>query len=73
VPVRLNPEAAKAWGLALSFGWRVAAGVVIGYWLDNWLDTTPIFISVMSIGALVGAIADMLRISKADSKSDEES
>jgi F0F1-type ATP synthase assembly protein I len=73
VPVRLNPEAAKAWGLALSFGWRVAAGVVIGYWLDNWLDTTPIFISVMSIGALVGAVADMLRISKADSKSDEES
>lgn len=73
MPVRLNPEAAKAWGLALSFGWRIAAGVVIGYWLDNWLDTTPIFISVMSIGALVGAIADMLRISKADSKSDEES
>ena len=73
MPVRLNPEAAKALGVALSLGWRIAAGVVVGYWLDGWLDTTPIFISLMSIGALVGAVADMLRVSKADSKSHEES
>jgi F0F1-type ATP synthase assembly protein I len=73
VPVGLNPEAAKAWGMALSFGWRIAAGVVIGYWLDGWLYTAPIFIGLMSIAALVGAIADMLRVSRAESKSREES
>lgn len=59
--------------MALTFGWRIAAGVVIGYWLDGWLGTTPVLISVMSIGALVSAVADMLRIAKKDSKSDAES
>ena len=71
MPVRLTPDAAKAWGLALSFGWRVAAGVLVGYWIDQWLETTPIFISVMSIGALVGAVADMLRISRPTSARDD--
>ncbi len=62
--MRLTPQAAQAWGLALGFGWRIAAGAIIGYWIDEWQGTTPIFITVLSIGALVGAVADMLRISK---------
>ena len=61
--VRLTPQAAKAWGLALSFGWRIAAGVLIGNWIDERFDTTPIFIMILSIGALVGSIRDMLRAS----------
>ena len=76
MPVRLTPQAAQAWGLALSFGWRIAAGVLIGYWIDNRFDTTPIFIMVLSIGALVGAIRGMLRVSSAAAqppKDDEES
>ena len=68
MPVRLTPDAAKAWGLALSFGWRVAAGVLVGYWIDNHFDTTPIFITILSIGALAGAIRDMIRVSNATSE-----
>ena len=70
---RLTPEAARAWGLALSFGWRITAGVLAGYWLDAWLGTAPIFISLLSIGALVGAIADMLRVSNAAVHDDDGS
>lgn len=41
------------WALALRLmgvGWFVAASVVIGiiggYWIDRWLNTTPLFIIV---------------------------
>lgn len=71
MPVRLNPEAAKAWGLALSVGWRIAAGVIIGSWIDKRLETTPIFITVLAIGALVSVISDLVRSSKRSSQSDD--
>jgi F0F1-type ATP synthase assembly protein I len=64
VALRVDPRNAQAWGLALSFGWRVAAGVLVGYWLDGWLDTGPLFLLVFSIGALTGSIFDMLRASR---------
>jgi len=70
--MRLTPQAAQAWGVALSFGWRIAAGLVLGYWMDEWLGTAPIFITVGSIGALVSAVADMLRISKRGTTGDSD-
>jgi F0F1-type ATP synthase assembly protein I len=46
------------WALALRLtgvGWFVAASVVIGiiggYWIDRWLNTTPLFII---IGVVLG-------------------
>jgi len=63
-PVKLSPDSARAWGLALSIGWRIAAGVLVGAWIDGRFETTPIFVTVLSIGALVSAVADLLRSSK---------
>lgn len=47
-------------GLAWSFGWRIAAGVVVGYYLDLWLSTTPLFTLVFAIAALVAGVRGIL-------------
>lgn len=70
--LRVDPRNVQAWGLALSFGWRVAAGVLLGYWLDGWLGTAPIMLTVFAIAALAGSIFDMLRASKRTAPSGRE-
>jgi F0F1-type ATP synthase assembly protein I len=64
VPPRLDPRTAQTVGVALGFGWRIAAGVLLGYWLDGRLETAPIFLTVFAIAALTGSIYDMLRVSR---------
>jgi F0F1-type ATP synthase assembly protein I len=69
VALRVDPRGAQTWGLALSFGWRIAAGVLVGYWLDGWLDTGPVFLTVFAVGALAGSIYEMLRASGSSPRS----
>ncbi len=42
--------------LALGVGWAVAAGAIIGYYLDSYLSTSPLFILLLTVGAMSGAI-----------------
>ena len=42
--------------LALGVGWSVAAGAVLGYYLDNYLGTSPLFTLLLTVGAMSGAI-----------------
>ena len=42
--------------LALGMGWSVAAGAIIGYYLDSYLGTSPLFTLLMTVGAMSGAI-----------------
>ena len=58
----MTPATAEALGLAWGFGWRVAGGVVLGYFLDEWLGTEPLFLAVLAFLAFGSGIADFLRI-----------
>lgn len=42
--------------LALGIGWSVAAGAVIGYYLDGYLGTSPLFTLLLTVGAMSGVI-----------------
>lgn len=65
---RLDPMAAQALGLAWGFGWRVAAGLLIGVYLDRWLATAPVFLIVFTMGSLVVGIVEFLRIARSSAR-----
>ncbi len=46
--------------LALGVGWVVAAGAIIGYYLDGYLGTSPLFALILTIGAMSGAIYTLI-------------
>ena len=48
--------------VAWSLGWRIAAGVLIGSWLDGYFDTSPLFILIVGLGALVAAVRMLIAI-----------
>ena len=49
-----------ALGLAWSFGWRIAAALLAGYYLDDWLGTTPVLTLLFSVAALVVGVRQLL-------------
>jgi F0F1-type ATP synthase assembly protein I len=51
---------ARALALAWSLGWRIAAGLIIGYQLDAWLGTSPWLTLLLAIAALVAAVRQLL-------------
>jgi F0F1-type ATP synthase assembly protein I len=53
-------------GLAWGFGWRVVAGVILGFYLDGWLGTSPLFLVVLAVGSLVAAVAELIRAAAPD-------
>ena len=51
---------AQLLALAWALGWRVAAGIIIGYYGDVWLGSAPWLTLLFSIAALVSAVRQML-------------
>lgn len=47
--------------LGSEFGVSIVAGVVAGWYLDEWLGTAPLFLLVLAIGAFAGALYRMIR------------
>ena len=60
---RLDPQTTQVLGLAWGFGWRITAGLFLGYYLDRWLGTAPLLLIAFTIGSFVAGIADFLRLS----------
>ena len=58
-------------GLAWSFGWRIGAGVLLGFYLDRWLGTSPLLLVVFALGSLVAAVAELIRAAAPDASGDE--
>jgi F0F1-type ATP synthase assembly protein I len=48
--------------LAWSLGWRIAAGLLLGYYLDLKLGTSPVLTLTLSIAAMVVAVRQMLAV-----------
>ena len=42
----------------------VGASLFIGYWLDRWLNTSPVFIIILSLFGVVAAIKAMVNLAK---------
>jgi len=54
--------AADVLALAWSLGWRIAAGLVVGYYLDGWLGTSPVMTLTLAIAAMVLAVRQLLAV-----------
>jgi hypothetical protein len=52
--------AAGALGLGWSLGWRIAAGLIAGYYLDAKLGTSPFLTLLLSITAMVVGVRQIL-------------
>ena len=55
-----NVGSAELLALAWSLGWRITAGIVIGYYADVWLGTGPWLTLFLSIAALVSGVRQMI-------------
>jgi F0F1-type ATP synthase assembly protein I len=62
--VRMSPATAQALGLAWGFGWRVAAGTLLGWFIDGRLGTEPIFLAIFALAAFVSGISDFIKVSQ---------
>lgn len=57
---------ALAWGL----GWRIAAGIILGYYADVWLGTSPWLTLALALTALVSGVRQMIVLLDAQRQSD---
>jgi F0F1-type ATP synthase assembly protein I len=64
VAVGVRPSTAKALALAWGFGWRIVAGLALGYYLDRWMGTSPLWILVTTLGSFVASITEFIRVSR---------
>ena len=67
--VTLKPETAKTLGLAWGFGWRIGAGLLLGYYLDLWMGTSPLWLFVVTLGSFVAGVGEFIRLTRASSSS----
>lgn len=57
-------------GLAWGFGWRIVAGVLLGFYLDRWAGTSPLFLVVFAIGSLIASVTELVRAASPETDSD---
>jgi F0F1-type ATP synthase assembly protein I len=53
---------ARYGALALGMGWSVAAGALVGYYLDGYLGTSPLFTLVLTLGAVGGSLYNLITV-----------
>jgi F0F1-type ATP synthase assembly protein I len=66
----LDAPATKALGLAWGFGWRIGAGLFLGYYLDRWLGTGPLLMVVFTIGSFIAGIVEFVRVAASTRRRD---
>lgn len=75
VPSRLQYESSSA-GLGFRMGIELMVGVVVGlglgWLLDRWLDTKPLFMIVLMILGMGAGILNVVRASKELDKADNQ-
>jgi F0F1-type ATP synthase assembly protein I len=54
----------QALAIAWSLGWRVAAGILVGYYLDEWLGTSPWLTLVFSLAAFASSVRTMIALTR---------
>ena len=51
-------------GVGLEFGASVIGGLAVGYYLDEWLGTEPVFVLLCVFGALVVTVTHLVALSR---------
>ena len=69
MPMSIRPETARALALAWGFGWRIGAGLVLGYYLDLWMGTSPLWLLVVTLGSFVASVTEFIRLTRAETRS----
>jgi len=58
----------RQWGLLSTIGIALVAstcvGLAIGYYLDKWLDTKPVFLIILTVLGIVAGFKEMFSIIK---------
>ena len=57
-------KAGRFAALGTEFGVTIVAGVVLGYYLDGWLGTGPLFTLLGSVAAFAGSVYRMIAMLK---------
>jgi F0F1-type ATP synthase assembly protein I len=63
LPLDEDPRYAAALryaAIGIEFGTIVVAGVIAGYYLDQYLGTAPLFSLLLTIGGMIGAVQRLL-------------
>ena len=55
---------ARALDLGMQFTFAVVIGVVLGYYLDRWLGTEPVFLLILTGLGVAAAIRSLLRFAR---------
>ena len=53
---KLILKAGRFGALGFEFGGTIVAGVLIGYYLDQWTGVAPLFTLLFTLGGLAGAL-----------------
>lgn len=61
---RPRPAHLELLGIAWNFGWPIATGVLLGYWLDERLGTSPGLTLGFGIGAMAAAVQRLIGLTK---------
>jgi F0F1-type ATP synthase assembly protein I len=45
--------------------------VVLGFYLDRWVGSSPLFLVVFALGSLVAGVVELIRAAAADARRDQ--
>jgi len=71
----MNPDlkAARFMALGMEFAATVVAGVIVGYYMDGWLGTPPLFTLLLTLGGMGGALYRLIwNLKKSTSQTDDD-
>jgi len=63
-PGSRRPAHLQLLAISWNFGWPVAAGVVLGHWIDEAAGTSPAATLVLGVGAMSAAVWRLLVLSR---------
>jgi F0F1-type ATP synthase assembly protein I len=65
-PARKRPAHLELLAISWNFGWPIAAGVVLGHWLDERFGSSPAATLLFGIGALAVSVRRMIELGRED-------
>lgn len=69
---RPRPAHVQLLAVSWNFGWPIAAGVGIGYWIDEHLGTSPLASLGLGLGAMIASISRLIRLSQEEARERRE-
>lgn len=63
-PGSRRPAHLQLLAISWNFGWPVAAGVVVGHWIDEAVGSSPAATLVLGVGAMAAAVWRLLVLSR---------